>query len=244
MRMPSQLQPIKLWGQSGPNPPKVSIILEELGIPYEVTPVVGSEVKRPEYIAINPNGRVPAIHDPNTCITLWESGAILEYLIEAYDKKHQLSFAPGTPESYHAKQWLYFSSTGQGPYYGQASWFKKFHSEKVPSAIERYAKEVNRVSGVLNGHLAQQKQDHGASSDGPWLVGDKYSYADIAFIPWQKLIELALTKDEYNVDDFPYVKEWLDKMTERTAVNTAFMEKAFITLKQLMGTYPDVGDSK
>ncbi|KAL8823087.1 MAG: hypothetical protein Q9191_006192 [Dirinaria sp. TL-2023a] len=242
--MPSQLQPIRLWGHIGPNPPKVSIILEELGLPYEITPMETSEVKNPEYVAINPNGRVPAIHDPNTGITLWESGAILEYLIEVYDKKHQLSFAPGTLESYHAKQWLFFASTGQGPYYGQGVWFKKYHSEKVPSAVERYAKEVNRVTGVLNGHLAQQKQSHGASGDGPWLVGDKCSYADIAFIPWQMLIELALTKEEYNVDDFPYVKEWLGKMTERTAVKTAFVEKSLATVKQSVGDFPDVADSK
>jgi glutathione S-transferase len=170
--MSSQIKPIKVWGQGGPNPPKVGIILEELGLPYEVIPVPLSDIKKPEYVAINPNGRLPAIHDPNAGITLWESGAIIEYLIELYDTKHRLSFAPGTPESYHAKQWLYFQTTGQGPYYGQAAWFKKYHSEQVPSAIERYTKEVNRVSGVLDRYLAQQKQEHGGSAggDGPYRV--------------------------------------------------------------------------
>jgi glutathione S-transferase len=220
--MPSQIKPIKVWGQGGPNPPKVSMILEELDLPYEAIPVPLSDVKKPEYLVVNPNGRIPAIHDPNTGITLWESGAIIEYLIERYDTSHRLSFAPGTPESYHAKQWLYFQVTGQGPYYGQAAWFKKFHSEHVPSALERYSAEVNRVSGVLDKYLAQQKQEHGGSagSDGPWLVGNKLSYADIAFISWQTIIAMILEKDEYNEDNFPHVKEWLGKMISRKAVKT------------------------
>ena len=185
-----------------------------------------ADVKKPEYLAVNPNGRLPAIHDPNTDITLWESGAIVEYLIENYDKKHQLSFAPGTPESYHAKQWLFFQVTGQGPYYGQAFWFTKFHPEQVPSAIERYSKEISRVSGVLEGHLAQQKQKYGGS-DGPWLVGNKLSYADFAFITWQILAGMLKT-DEYNQDNFPHVKEWLANMTSR--------EKVKIALKSLVPT--------
>lgn len=215
--MSSQLKPIKLYGQKGPNPGKVGIILAELGLPYEAENIQFSDVKKPEYVAINPNGRLPSIHDPNTGITLWETGAIFEYLIERYDTEHRFSFAPGTPESYLAKQWLYFQTTGQGPYYGQAVWFKRYHAEQVPSAIERYVKEINRVSGVLDGHLAQQKQEHGGS-DGPWLVGNKMSYADIAFIPWQSLASLLLGKDEYNDDDYPHVKEWLGNMTSREKV--------------------------
>lgn len=222
--MSSQIKTIQLWGAGGANPPKVGIVLSELGLPYEVIAIPVSDVKKPEFVAINPNGRVPAIHDPNTGITLWETGAIIEYLIERYDTKHQLSFAPGTPESYHAKQWLYFQTTGQGPYYGQAAWFKRFHSEQVPSAIERYNKEVNRVSGVLDKYLAQQKEEHGGSaaagSDGPWLVGNKFSYADIAFITWQRLIGTLLEKDDYDEDNFPHVKEWLGRMTAREAVKT------------------------
>lgn len=222
--MSSQIKPIKVWGKGGPNPPKVAIILEELCLPYEAIAVPISEAKKPEYVAINPNGRVPIIHDPNTGITLWESGAIIEYLIERYDTKQRLSFAPGTPESYHAKQWLYFQTTGQGPYYGQAVWFKQWHPERVPSALERYTKEVNRVTGVLDAYLAQQKQEHGGSagSDGPWLVGNKFSYADIAFIPWQRVVSMMLQKDEYNEDNFPHVKEWLGKMNSRKTVKTVF----------------------
>lgn len=216
--MSSQLQPITLWGKGGPNPPKVLIMLEELGLPYDVNPIPLSDVKKPEYLAINPNGRVPAIHDPNTDITLWESGAILEYLVERYDTERRLSFAPGTPESYLAKQWLHFQASGQGPYYGQLFWFKRYHPEPVPSAIERYTKEINRVSGVLDGHLAQQKQKYGGDADGPWLVGNKCSYADIAFIVWQSVAGHALGKDEYDEDSFPHLKEWLGNMAKREKV--------------------------
>ena len=218
--MSSQIKPIKVWGQSGPNPAKVALVLAELGLPYEISPIPFSDVKKPEYVAINPNGRLPSIHDPNTGITLWESGAIIDYLIERYDTEHRLSFAPGTPEAYHAKQWLYFQTSGQGPYYGQAVWFKRYHAEKVPSAVERYVKEINRVSGVLDGYLAQQKQQHGGSagSDGPWLVGNKLSYADIAFIPWQEIASRVLGEDGYDDDSYPHVKEWLGKMTSRETV--------------------------
>lgn len=221
--MSSSLKPITLWGKGGPNPPKVHILLEELGLPYEVNAIPFSDVKKAEYLAINPNGRLPSIQDPNSEITLWESGAIVEYLIERYDKSHTLSFAPGTPESYHAKQWLYFQTTGQGPYYGQAVWFKIYHDEKLPSAVERYVKEISRVSGVLDEHLAQQEKEHGEEPgyDGPWLVGNKLSYADLAFVPWQTIIPMIIKKDEYEEDNFPHLKKWLSKMASRKSVKTA-----------------------
>ncbi|KAL2040333.1 hypothetical protein N7G274_006776 [Stereocaulon virgatum] len=219
--MSPQIKPIKIWGSAGPNPSKILIILEELGLPYEIIPVPFSDVKNPEYVAINPNGRLPSIQDPNTGLTLWESGAIIEYLIERYDTKHQLSFAPGTPEYYHAKQWLFFQATGQGPYYGQLVFFMKYHHEQVPSAIERYTNEVKRVSGVLDAFLAQQKKEHGGS-DGPWLVGNKMSYADIAFIPWQKGVVMTLKKDQYDSDDYPHVKEWLGNMTALETVKKVY----------------------
>ena len=221
--MSSELKPITLWGAGGVNPPKVLFILEELGLPYKAIPVSLADVKKSEYLAINPNGRLPAIHDPNTDITLWESGAIVEYLIERYDKNHKLSFTPGTPESWLARQWLHFQASGQGPYYGQAAWFKKFHPEPVPPALERYVKEVNRVSGVLDAYLAQQQKDGGG--DGPWLVGNKLSYADLSFIHWQKVIGAILEKDEYNLDNFPHVKDWIGRMSERAKVK-AVLESA------------------
>jgi glutathione S-transferase len=215
-----QLKPIKVWGKGGANPPKVAILLEELGLPFETVVVPFADVKNPEYVAINPNGRVPSIHDPNTDITLWESGAIIEYLIEKYDTEHKFSFAPGTPESYHAKQWLFFQVSGQGPYYGQLGWFKLFHPEKIPDVIDRYVKEVNRVSAVLDGWLAKQKLKYGenAAGDGPWFVGNKYSYVDIAFVMWQHIIGKITEKDEHDLDNFPHLKEWFQSMASRETV--------------------------
>ena len=199
--MSAQLKPIKVRGQGGPNPPKVAILLNELGLPYEIDPISFADVKKPEYLAINPNGRIPAIHDPNRGLTQWESGAIIEYLIEVYDATYQLGFAPGTPESFLAKQWLFFQVSGQGPYYGQAGWFLKFHAEKIPSAIKSYINEVNRVTGLLEGRLAQQKQKYGTNTgDGQWLVGNKYSFADIVFLSWQRTITKVTTKEQFCYD--------------------------------------------
>ena len=219
--MSSQIKPIIVHGKGGPNPPKVGYILNELGLPYEFASTTMADVKKPEFLAINPNGRLPAIHDPNTNITLWESGAIVEYLIEQYDTKHQLSFPRGTPEYYLTKQWLIFQVTGQGPYYGQAVWFTRYHHEELPSARERYVKEINRVSGVLEGHLAQQKEKYGGG-DGPWLVGNKLSYADLAFVPWQTLASAFYEeRGEHKSDDYPLVKEWLAKMSARESVKAS-----------------------
>ncbi|KAL8660765.1 MAG: hypothetical protein Q9202_006232 [Teloschistes flavicans] len=229
MATSSTIKPLKLWGHRGPNPYKIGMLLEEFALPYEVINIPLSDIKKPIFTAINPNGRLPALHDPNTDITIWESGAIVEYLIELYDSEHhRLSFAQGTPESWHAKQWLYFQATGQGPYYGQAFWFKAKHPEQLPSAIERYNKELNRVTEVLEEHLKQQKElyaDKAAGSDGPWLVGNKLSYADIAFIPWQWLMGKHMGKDDYDVDNFPLVKEWLGKMTSRKAIKGILEDK-------------------
>lgn len=228
--MADQLKPIKVWGAGGPNVPKIHIFLEELGLPYEIIPTALSEVKNPEYVAINPNGRIPAILDPNTGITVWESGAIVEYLIELYDKERRLSFAPGTAEYFHTKQWLFFQTTGQAPYYGQLTWFKVYHAERLPSAVERYVKELNRVTGVLDTYLAQQEEKLGAasisSSNGPWLVGNKVSYADLAWVSWQTIIARVASKEQYDVDNFPHVKAWLDKLLEREPVKAALATAA------------------
>ncbi|KAK4032971.1 glutathione S-transferase [Parachaetomium inaequale] len=214
----STLQPIKLWGRRGPNPPKVTMILEELGLPYEHVPIEFKDVKSPEYLAVNPNGRLPAIYDPNSDLTLWESGAIIDYLTERYDTDRKLSFAPGSNEAYHAKQWLFFQTTGQGPYFGQATWFKMYHHEKVPSAFQRFVNEVKRVSGVLEAYLGTQKEKRNGA-DGPWLVGGKLTYADISFIPWYCWMEWMLEDEEYSLDEYPVVKDWLDRMRARESVD-------------------------
>ncbi|KAE8381614.1 glutathione S-transferase Ure2-like protein [Aspergillus bertholletiae] len=203
------MKPVKVYGGSfGPNPFKVCIILRELNIPYESEYIDFSELKTPQYEAINPNGRLPALFDPNTGITLWESGAIIEYLIENYDPNHQLSFPAGSAEAHHARQWLYFQATGQGPYYGQAVWFTRYHPEKVDSAVQRYVNEMRRVSRVLDQWLASRE----------WLVGEKMSYADLAFVPWQNAARNMLGEHGFSETEFPNVRAWLARMNDRVVV--------------------------
>ncbi|KFH44040.1 Glutathione S-transferase-like protein [Hapsidospora chrysogenum ATCC 11550] len=194
--MSSDLKPITLHGHSrSPNPFKVAIILEELGIPYEkasssrpllyradvphfILGKILEDSKVDWHVKLNPNGRVPTIVDHNNNdFVLWESGAIVEYLVETYDKDNRLSFADGD-NKWLLKQFLHFQMSGQGPYWGQAVWFDVLHPEDVPSAKTRYQNEIVRVIGVLDGIL----------KDKEWLVGGKMTYADIAFYPWIKVI--------------------------------------------------------
>ena len=213
--MADQVQPIKFYvGGKGANPPRVKIILEELNLPYKTVMMRHVELKGPEYVKINPNGRLPAIHDPNTGITVWESGAILLYLVARYDAGRKLSFPEGSDEATSAQQWLFFQASGQGPYYGQAMWFKLHHHEQLPSAKERYVKEVNRVTGVLESWLAKQED----GGQGRWLVGGKMSYADLAFAPWQLVVNRALKEDGFDGEAYPLVKEWMGHMMARPAV--------------------------
>ncbi|KAJ5513847.1 hypothetical protein N7463_003399 [Penicillium fimorum] len=219
--MSSTIKPIQLYGGIlGPNPLKVGLILALLELPFEPILVPFSKVKEPEYTAINPNGRLPSIHDPNTGLTLWESGAIVEYLIERYDtnEPRKLSFTPGSAEAELARSFLYLQVSGQGPYYGQAYWFKKLHAERIPSAVERYITEGKRVTGVLDSWLAKQKEANKDVGDGPWLVGNKMSYADVAFISWQKTARTAFVDDGFDFDEFPNEKEWFERMTSKKAI--------------------------
>ncbi|KAI1108210.1 glutathione S-transferase [Nemania sp. NC0429] len=215
--MSSNLKPIVVHGQGGPNPPKVIMILEDLGVPYKMAATTFADIKKPEYLAVNPNGRVPAIYDPNTDLTLWESGAIIEYLIETYDKDNKISFPRGSNESYLTKQWLYYQVTGQGPYYGQAVWFTVYHPEKFPSAVDRYVQEINRVTGVVEGHLAAQKAKNGGEG-GSWLVGGKITFADISWYMWQRVIVEALGDETIDYAKYPNVKDWMDRLGARPSV--------------------------
>ncbi|KAJ5612147.1 glutathione S-transferase [Penicillium lagena] len=206
-------QPIKLWGHwGGPNPWKVCMLLEELELPYDLHLVEFSEVKQPDYLTLNPNGRLPTIEDPNTGITLWESAAIIVYLVEQYDKKGILSYAQ-SPEKYLCQQWLAFQASGQGPYFGQATWFARFHPEKLPSATERYVVEILRVFGVLEEGLARNGTG--------WLVGDKCTYADLSFVTWATIGEGLL--HELNRADrleemYPRYTSWLKSLKGRGKV--------------------------
>ena len=202
------LKPITLWGHdSGPNAWKVAMILEELNLPYTHKMIEFPDMKKEPYESINPNGRVPSIQDPNTGTTLWESGAIIEYLIETYDKQHKISFAPGSKEYYETKQWLFYQVSGQGPYFGQAVWFTLYHPEKLPSAVDRYVNEIRRVSGVLD-RVLQDKE---------FLVGGKFSYADAAFVTGYAI--MFLWADRFNLEtEFPHLNTWLERIKVRPAI--------------------------
>ncbi|KJZ77926.1 hypothetical protein HIM_02563 [Hirsutella minnesotensis 3608] len=210
----SSLKPITVWthGQ-GPNPFKVLIALEELGIPYEAVPV--SDPKAASFTAINPNGRLPAIKDPNDDdFVLWESGAILEYLVETYDGAGKLTL-PSAADKWRLKQYLHFQMSGQGPYFGQAVWFRKYHKEDVPSAKQRYEEQTVRVFGVLDDVL----------KDKTYLVGEKFTYADLAFIPWNRVMQGFLTDVWENNDvknKYPHFAAWHERLMERPSVKKAY----------------------
>jgi len=226
----SNLKPITLYTHaSGPNPWKVFMALKELSIPFTESFVDFAKIKEEPYISVNPNGRVPSIDDPNTGITLWESGAILQYLAETYDKDNKISFAAGSKESHLANQWLFFQVSGQGPYYGQAAWFQNFHAEKIPSAIERYQKEVVRVIAVIDSHLKKHNLKY--------LVADaenpegKASYADISFVPWGVNAGWLLGKDIFADGQYASYKAWIDRVSARPAVKESLEHKAELTKK-------------
>ncbi|KAK2758379.1 glutathione S- transferase, nitrogen catabolite repression regulator [Arachnomyces sp. PD_36] len=217
--MSSSIKPLNLYGGGpGPNPWKVVIYLKELEIPYETTVVKYENLKTPEYEKVNPNGRLPALYDPNTDITVWESGAILEYLAEQYDKENKFSFPNFTADNYTAKTWLHYQMSGQGPYFGQATWFKYYHPENVPSAFERYWKESKRVVAVLNKHLEGKE----------YFVGDKFSYVDMAFFAWQVgFVKYVGQTENFDYDtEAPNVKAWIDRLTARPCIAEALKEQA------------------
>ncbi|KAL2844962.1 putative glutathione S-transferase [Aspergillus pseudodeflectus] len=209
------LKTLTVWTLQGhartPNPWKVFMVLEELKLPYEKKLVDLGDLKKEPYESINPNGRVPALNDPNTGITIWESGAILEYLVDTYDTQHTISFVPGSKEYYESKQWLHYQMSGQGPYFGQAAWFTIYHPEKVPSAVERYVNEIRRVSGVLDRSLRNRE----------YLVGGKFSYVDAAFVPWFEVAALLWSQELDLVSKFPHVSAWLDRIKARPAIAKA-----------------------
>ena len=195
---------IQLYTWGTPNGKKVSIMLEEIELPYEVHPInigQGDQFK-PEYLSINPNNKIPSIIDTDgpggKPLTLFESGAILMYLAEKTGKLWPADLR----QRYTVIQWLMFQMGGVGPMFGQANYFFRLE-EKVPYAIERYHKEALRLYGVLEKALGQNE----------YLAG-KYSIADIATYPWVWRHEMHHVK----LEEFPNVKGWYDKISERPAV--------------------------
>jgi len=196
---------IDLYTWSTPNGRKVSVMLEECGLPYRVHTVnIGKDEQfKPEFLAINPNNRIPAIVDPQgpegKPLPLFESGAILIYLA---DKSGKLMLGDAAGR-YETIQWLMFQMGGVGPFFGQVHHFLRAAPAPVPYAIERYTKETRRLYGVMDRHLEHQD----------YLAND-YSIADIATYPW------VARHDWHKVelDDFPAVKRWFDRIGARPAV--------------------------
>jgi GSH-dependent disulfide-bond oxidoreductase len=198
---------IEIWTWPTPNGHKVHIALEELGLPYKVIPInIGKgEQFRPEFLAITPNHRIPAIVDPDgpggKPFTLFESAAILIYLSEKTGGK----LIPKDPVGrYRCLEWTMFQMGGVGPMFGQYSHFANYANDKIPYAIERYTNEVARLHRVLDKRL----------SAAPYLAGDEYSIADIVTFPWIR------NPDRRNVDlnTYPHVKRWHDAIAARPAV--------------------------
>jgi len=130
----------------GPNPGKVAFILTELSLPFERIYILPfDKVKEPEYTALNPNGRLPTLIDPNTGIKIWEWGAVIEYQTTKYDSAHKIGFPHRSPEDYAAKKWLFFQVLGKGPYYGQVAWFFDYHPENVLAFLSAIIRRSNGV---------------------------------------------------------------------------------------------------
>ncbi|CCM01922.1 uncharacterized protein FIBRA_03995 [Fibroporia radiculosa] len=201
----------------GPNGWKVEFVLTELGLSYESIHLQFGEMKQPSYTKYNPNGRIPTLIDhKNNDFTVWESDAILVYLVEKYDTAHRISAV--TPEDkIHQLQWLFFQSSGQGPYFGQLFYFDKFHPVKIPTAVDRYRKEILRVFGVLNGVLSKQE----------WLVGGKYTIADISFISWNAIVlDPAAVDLGVNVEtEFPALYNWNQKLVSLESVKKVWAHR-------------------
>ncbi|MBU0590074.1 MAG: glutathione S-transferase N-terminal domain-containing protein [Gammaproteobacteria bacterium] len=193
---------IDLYTAATPNGHKVSIALEEMALPYEmhVLNLSQGEQKQADFLAINPNGRIPAIVDRSEDdFAVFESGAILVYLAE---KTGQLMPSDVKGRS-RVMQWLMFQMGGVGPMMGQANVFYRYFPDKIPQAIDRYQGESKRLFRVLDGHL----KDH------EYLAGD-YSIADIANWAWVRTHRWSGVE----VDDLPHLKRWIDQIRARPAV--------------------------
>lgn len=192
---------IDLYTFSTPNGRKPAIMLEEVGLPYTVhrINIAKGEQFTPEYVAINPNSKIPAILDQDTGIKVFESGAILIYLAEKTGKL----LPTDTAARIQVIEWLMFQMASVGPMFGQLGHFRRFAPEQIPYAIDRYEKETLRLFGVLDQQLAKQE----------FIVGD-YSIADIATYPWVAAYEyLGVTLDNHT-----HLKRWVETMQQRPAV--------------------------
>ncbi len=201
---------IDLYYWTTPNGHKITIFLEETGLPYSVKPVdigKGDQFK-PEFLAISPNNRIPAIVDRAPAgggepVSVFESGAILQYLAEKTGKFLPADLRGRT----EVMQWLFWQMGNLGPMLGQNHHFRNYTTEQIPYAINRYVKETERLYGVLDERLANRE----------FVVAD-YSIADMACYPWIVLHE----RQGQNLDDFPNIKRWFETIQRRDAVKRAY----------------------
>ena len=210
---------LKFYFNGSPNPSKVALLLEETGIAYEPVPVdtrTGAQF-RPEYLAINPNGKVPAIDDDG--VVVFDSNAILLYLAEKTGK-----FLPAnTPKARgELLSWLMFVATGVGPFSGQAVHFKHFAPEKVDYAHNRYQFEAQRHFAILNDHLAKRR----------WMVGDTYTIVDMALWSWARMAPFVMGEEA--AAKYPNVKRLVDEISARPAAAKAIALKDKFTFKAEM----------
>ncbi len=201
--------PIDLHYWPTPNGYKISIALEEMGLPYNVKFVdIGrGEQFTPEFLAISPNNRMPAIADPEgpdgQPVSIFESGAILQYLARKTG-----TFCGGTErERIEIDQWLFWQVANVGPMAGQAHHFLNYSAERIDYARQRYTNEVNRLYGILNERLASRD-----------YVAGPYSIADMAIWPWA----WGWERQNQDIAEFPHMKAWLDRLWERPAVQTGW----------------------
>lgn len=204
---------LQLYSLPTPNGVKVSIMLEEIGLPYEVHLVDfdKDDQKTPEFLALNPNGKIPAIIDPNgpggKPLGLFESGAILQYLA---DKTGKLLPADAA-RRWQTIQWLHFQMGGVGPMFGQLGFFHKFAGKEIADKrpLERYVNESKRLLGVIDARLAGRQ----------WMMDDEYTIADISMLGWvRNLIGFYGAGELVGFDGFANVSAWLDRGLARPAV--------------------------
>ena len=201
---------IDLYYWTTPNGHKITIFLEETGLPYRIVPVNISkgEQFRPEFLAISPNNRIPGIIDRNpkdggAPISVFESGAILVYLAEKTGR-HMPS---GLRDRVAVMEWLFWQMAGLGPMAGQNHHFSQYAPEKIPYAIDRYVKETNRLYGVLDKRLSEHQ-----------FIAGSYSIADMAAYPW--IVPHA--RQGQKLEDFPHLKRWFESMQAHPAVQRAY----------------------
>ncbi|KAJ4857248.1 hypothetical protein T069G_08145 [Trichoderma breve] len=206
---------IKLYTDSTPNGIKISMALEELGVPYEFEhiDITTNRQKEPWFLEINPNGRIPAIVDTlsnGQQVRVFEGGSILQYLTERYDPEHKLSFPKGTRDYWECNNWLFFQHGGIGPMHGQAAHFYRYAPTKIQYGIDRYINETRRLYRVIDAELAKSKSG--------FLVANHISIADIAVLSWVIYAEFV----SLDMSEFPFLQKWERMMSARPGINKGF----------------------